>query len=262
VRFATGLHALQVKDGAPALNLIGKGRFDMGAVDKAPRRHFVEGARLAEELEHRLMPARNDGGKIIEKGKESGPAFDHALVVKGDVEIGILIADLSQAGLEILEVAPNVAVVGAKSCEIDIREEKDAIRDPKPAMPASVARQVDCLDACSSEVESGTIGESDSIRSGREVEFFDNKLFKSASSFALESVDVHQAIHGLRTGQVGLVDVNTSIVKEAIPGEVILVGMAIDHGVNWKWGAAATHDIDRRVDNDGFPLPPDQKAVA
>jgi hypothetical protein len=125
-----------------------------------------------------------------------------------------------------------------------------------------VARQVNRLDTGSPQIETVAITESNRIRSRGEVELFHHDLFECASAFSFESVDAHQAINGLGSGEVGFVDVNTRIVKQTIPGEVILMGMAVEHGIHRKWGSAAAHNIDRRVDDDGLGLSPDQKAVA
>ena len=129
-------------------------------------------------------------------------------------------------------------------------------------MTPRVARQVNRLDTCATQIEPVAIAESNRIRSRGKVKLFDHDLFECVSAFSLESVDAHQAINGLGSGEVGFVDVNTRIVKQTIASEMILVGVAVEHGIHRKWGPPAIHNIDRRVDDDGFGVSPDQQAVA
>ena len=137
--FMTRLHALEVEKCAAALDLIGERRLDIGPVDKAMRRHFLDGMRLLQKLEHRFVAPWNDGSELIQQGKEVGATFNDSLVMEGDIEIRILVADLSQAGLEVFEITPYISVVGAKSGEVDVREKEHAVGDPKPAMAAGMS---------------------------------------------------------------------------------------------------------------------------
>ena len=100
--------------GAP-LDGVGERVLDVRPVDEAVRRHLVERVRLGEELEHRRVAAVDHRGEGVEQPQELVAALDHALVVERDVEVGVLVADLGEARLEVLEVAPHVAVVRARS---------------------------------------------------------------------------------------------------------------------------------------------------
>ena len=73
--------------------------------------HVVDGPRLSEEVEHRLMATSDHRSERVDHLDEGVATFDDALVVKRHVVVGFLVADLGQTGLEVFEVAPHVAVV-------------------------------------------------------------------------------------------------------------------------------------------------------
>lgn len=137
--FMAGLHALEVEKRTAALYLIGERRLDMRPIDEATSRHFFDGMRLLQKLEHRFVAARNDGSKLIKQGKEVGATFNDSLMMEGDIEIRILVADLSETGLEVFEITPYISVVGAKPGEIDVGEKEHAVGDPKPAVAAGMS---------------------------------------------------------------------------------------------------------------------------
>ena len=60
----------------------------------------------------------------IKQFQELLAAFDHALVVKGHIEIGLFVPNLADAGLELVKVAPGISVVGTEPAEIDVGKEK------------------------------------------------------------------------------------------------------------------------------------------
>ena len=49
-------------------------------------------------------------------------------------------------------------------------------------------------------------------------------------------------------------DVHAGVGEEPVAGDVVLVAVAVDHGVDGDRGAALGHDRDRRVDDDRLGL--------
>ena len=192
--FLARLHALEVEKRTAAFYLIGERRLDMRPIDEATSRHFLDGMRLSQKLEHLFVAARNDGRELIQQGKEVGATFNDALMMEGHIEIRILIADLSEAGLEVFEITPNVSVVGAKSGQVDVGEKEHAVGDPKPAVASGMSWKVHRLGLDLAEIEDGAVLKSDSIGAWCEMEFLDNDFFELAPSFTLEAIDLHQPV--------------------------------------------------------------------
>ena len=90
-------------------------RLDVGSVDEPVLDHVVDRVRFAEELEHRCVASVDHGGERVDELDELLAPLDHTLVVERDVVLGVLVADALQARLEVVEVAPRVAVVRARS---------------------------------------------------------------------------------------------------------------------------------------------------
>ena len=192
--FLARLHALEVEKRTAAFYLIGERRLDMRPIDEATSRHFLDGMRLSQKLEHLFVAARNDGRELIQQGKEVGATFNDALMMEGDIEIRILIADLPETGLEVFEITPNVSVVGAKSGQVDVGEKEHAVGDPKPAVASGMSWKVHRLGLDLAEIEDGSVLKSDSIGAWCEMEFLDNDFFELAPSFTLEAIDLHQPV--------------------------------------------------------------------
>lgn len=192
--FLARLHALEVEKRTAAFYLIGERRLDMRPIDEATSRHFLDGMRLSQKLEHLFVAARNDGRELIQQGKEVGATFNDALMMEGDIEIRILIADLPETGLEVFEITPNVSVVGAKSGQVDVGEKEHAVGDPKPAVASGMSWKVHRLGLDLAEIEDGAVLKSDSIGAWCEMEFLDNDFFELAPSFTLEAIDLHQPV--------------------------------------------------------------------
>ena len=114
-RLTTGEHPLHMQLGGAPFDRVGEDVLDVGAVDEAVRSHVVDRVRLGEEVEHRLVPSIDDRAERVDHPDERLATLDHALVVERDVVVGLLVAHLGQARLEVVEIAPGVAVVRAET---------------------------------------------------------------------------------------------------------------------------------------------------
>ena len=219
----------------------------MGAVDEAVGRHVVERARLGEVLEHRRVAAGDHGLEAVEQAHELVAALDDPLVVIGHVEAGVLVADLHQRRLEVLEIAPHVAVVRAEPGEVDVGQEEH-VADPEPAVTAGVAGEVDGLDGdATAEIEDVPVLEALGVGPRRVVELLEDGRRERVVDG--HPVDVHQALQAVGAEEVLVVDVDAGVGEEAVAGEVVLVAVAVDDGIDAHRRPAALDDGDRGVDD-------------
>jgi len=128
-----------MEPGASKLDIVGEDMIHVGSINETVLPHLVEGVGLTEELEHPSMPGLDHGREPIDELYKRLSSFDDALVMKRHVEVGLFVADPGQAGLEVFEVAPDVAVVRAKPGEIYIGQEEDTVAYPEPAVASSVS---------------------------------------------------------------------------------------------------------------------------
>ena len=239
-------HAPDVQLGGAPLDGVGERVLDVGPVDEAVRRHLLERVRLGQELEHRRVAPGDDRGEAVEQPQELLAALDDALVVERHVPAGVLVADLGQARLEVLEVAPHVAVVRPEAGQVDVGQEEHVAADAEAAVATGVAGQVHGLDGrAAAEVEDVTVGEAVGVGTGREAELLDDGRRERVVD--RHAVDVHQALQALHAREVLDVDVDPGIGERAVAGDVVLVAVAVDDGVDGD-RRAALDDRHRRVD--------------
>src|SRR4030095_13410302 len=96
---------------AASLDRLGEGLGVGRAVDEAMGRDLVEVARLGEIGEQPLLAALDHGGEAVEPLQERGAALEDADVVEGGVPARVARTHAGQRALEVLQVAPGVAVV-------------------------------------------------------------------------------------------------------------------------------------------------------
>ena len=118
----------------------------------------------------------DDRGERVDQSQELVAALDDATVVERHVVAGVLVADLRQARLEVLEVAPHVAVVRAEAGEVDVGEEEHLAVDTEAAVAAGVAGEVHGLDGRAAEIEDVAVAEAGGIGARRVVEHLDDVL--------------------------------------------------------------------------------------
>jgi hypothetical protein len=88
--------------------------FNVGSINNPMGNHFLERPRFAQELGESLLPASNDGAERIELGEEILSAVDYAFVVKRYVVLRVDGSATFDGPFEIFQIAPMIAVVGAK----------------------------------------------------------------------------------------------------------------------------------------------------
>ena len=187
-RLTTGEHPLHVQLGGAPLNRVGERVLDVRPVHEAVRRHLVQRVRFGEELEHRLVASVDDRPERIEEPEELRLPLDDPLVMERHVVIGFLVAHLGQTRLEVVEVAPDVAVVRPETRQVDVGQEEHATRDAEAAVAAGVPGEMDRLHRRATEVEDVTVGKTDRIRARCIVELLDD--------LGRERVCRRQAVHG------------------------------------------------------------------
>ena len=204
--------------------------------------HVLQRVRLGEEVEHRRVPPLDDGREPVEQAEELLPTLDDALVVERHVEVGVLVADLDEAGLEVVEVAPHVAVVRPEAGEVDVGQEEHPVADPEAAVAAGVPGQVDGLDrGAAAEVEDVAVGEAGGIGPRRVVEVLDD--LGGELVVERQAVHGHQALEAVDAGEVLGVDVDRGVGEQPVAGDVVLVAVAVDHGVDGHRRAARSTTV-------------------
>ena len=119
-------------------------------------------------------------------------------------------------------------------------------------MTRGVARQVNRLDRDTAEVPDVPVLESEGVRSRAVVELGQQGLAKVIPSVALEAVSVEHSVDRVSPSQIVNVDVDPGIREGRVSRHVVLVGMAVDDGVNRKPDPAGCGHRYRRVDDDGL----------
>ena len=195
---------------------------------------------------------------VVDQSQELGAPLDDATVVERDVVPGVLLADLRQARLEVLEVAPDVAVVRAEAGQVDVGEEEHLAVDTEAAVATRVPGKVHGLDGRATEVEDVAVAEPGGVGARGVVEHLDDVLGKGMVE--RESVHRHQPVEAVDARQVVVVHEHTGIGEQAVAGHVVLVAVAVDDGVHGSRCAAALDDGDGRVDDEG--LGPDRARAA
>ena len=76
------------------------------------------------------------------------------------------------------------------------------------------------------------------------------------------AVDGQQTLEAAGRSEVVVVDVHPGIGEQPVAGDVVLVAVAVDDGVDGEGCAAAGDDADRRVDHDRLALPAHEQRVA
>ena len=172
--------------------------------------------------------------------------LDDALVVEGHVVVGLLVAHLRQARLEILEIAPHVAVVRTESRQVDVGQEEHAV-DPESAVATGVSGQVHRFDGyTAAEIEHVTVRES--LRVGTAARSGTPRGSPARTRSGPCRRRPYTAIRpsiDLRAGQVVDVDVEPRVGKRSVARHVVLVAVAVDHRVD-RYRNTATGDHGHR----------------
>ena len=118
--FAAFEHSCNVERCRAMFDRVSKHVLDVRPIHEAALHHLVDGAGLHQEVEHCCVTPLDHRMKRVDAFHEFVAPFDNSLVMKGDVPVGLFITDLPQALVKVFEAGPNIAVIGAEPCEIDI----------------------------------------------------------------------------------------------------------------------------------------------
>ena len=108
--------------------------------------HFFDAVWFAQVPEHRVVALCDDAREGIEEFEKILPAFNYALVMERDVVVGFFVTYPEKACFEVIEIAPDVTVVGPESGQINVRKEEDATTYAKATMTTGVSREMNWFD--------------------------------------------------------------------------------------------------------------------
>jgi hypothetical protein len=91
---------------------------------------------------------------------------------------------------------------------------------------------MDGFNGHTAEIEDMSICETLRVGPWCEIEPIDNDLLELSANLFLKTIDFHEPIQALHTSEIGMMDVNPRVLEKAITGHVVLVGMAIDDGID------------------------------
>ena len=127
-------------------------------------------------------------------------------------------------------------------------------------MAAGVPGQVHGLDGGAAEVEDVAVDEALGVGPRRVVEVLDD--LGGELVVHRQPVHGHQPVEAADAGQVLGVDVDAGVGEQPVAGDVVLVAVAVDDGVDRHRRAAPLDDRDRRVDDQRLGPARDEQRVA
>ena len=129
-------------------------------------------------------------------------------------------------------------------------------------MPARMAGKMHRLGLHAAQVKHMAVTKAVCVGSGCEVELVEYLLPKTRARFAFEAIDIEQTVEACGAREIVVVDVHACIWVEPVAGQVIFVGMAVEHGVDRNSHTTTFDNRDRRVDDDRLAGSFDQHRVA
>ncbi len=182
----------------------------------------------------------------------------------------------SRASRAAMTGRPRVAVVGAEAREVDVAEIEDVLGlDVEEAVAARVAGGVDDAHPAAAELEDVAVTERRRVRPRRVVELLEHGAAKHDVDRRRHAVDRHHRVDRPESGQVGLVEMPRHVGEEVVPGDVVLVAVAVQYAVDARerrrvgsvagrrrraCGGAADQR-QRRIDDDRLLGPGDEERI-
>src|SRR5262245_47974073 len=129
-------------------------------------------------------------------------------------------------------------------------------------MATRVAGRVDGPDTDAPQVEDVAVGVATGVRTRDEVEAIDHDAGEVGTRRTLEAVDLHEAVERSHAGEIGLGQMPGRGRVEMVPGDVVLVAMAVEHAVRTRRAPRSPDECERGVDHRGLVAAGDEQRAA
>jgi hypothetical protein len=166
-----------------------------------------------------------------------------------DIPAGVQVANGGDAGSELGEITPVIAVVRPETGQIDVADEGDTVWfDQERTVAASVTGEVHHLHPHAAQIEHVAVGEPLGVRGTDEVERLGDHRTERCVGVGRHAVHLHQAVQLAHATQVGVVCTDENGAQDAETGHVILVGMTDQGSVDGAMQFGAAVHRERRID--------------